>query len=214
MSTIIVACKTMEDELGLLMKGPGPELPVFWIPSGLHNVPANLHTCLQQTLDGLPPADRVLLAMGSCGNSLVGIHCTAPLIVPRADDCVSLLLGSAQSHALSHKGVYFMTAGWLRGERNLMAEYEDLCRKYGKGRADRVFARMLLHFTDLALLDTGTFPLAPARAETQAMARRFSLGYREIPADLSFLRQLLTGPWPEDRFLCLEPGQILTAEML
>lgn len=215
MRTILLACRTMEDEILGIRQRKCPELPVVWIPSGLHNVPANLHACLQQALDDLPPVDRVLLAMGACGNSLSGIRCGPfHMIVPKADDCISLMLGGKGSHVNTCKGVYFLTAGWLRGERSLMAEYNDAVRKYGEQRGNRIFRSMLRHFTDLALLDTGYFDSLAAGKETREIALRFGLNYREIPADLSFLEQLLTGPWPEDRFLSLAPGQTITSEML
>ena len=101
MTTAVIACKTMEDELNWAMERTGSDYPVFWLEQGLHNVPKKLLDAVQTALDAAG-TERVLLAMGFCGNALVGLRVPAvELIVPRVDDCISLLLGSVKRRLVS-----------------------------------------------------------------------------------------------------------------
>ena len=66
MRTVIIACKTLEDELNHAIKSTGVAYPVHWIESGLHNYPKKLNTRISELLDRIE-ADRVLMALGFCG---------------------------------------------------------------------------------------------------------------------------------------------------
>ena len=96
METVIVGCKTLENELLRAVEETGCSYEILWIESGLHNYPKKLNQVLQETLDGCG-ARQVLAAMGFCGNSIENISTgDYTLIFPRVDDCISLLLGSCK----------------------------------------------------------------------------------------------------------------------
>ena len=73
MNTAIIACKTIEDELRHAMAHTGTDWPVVWLEQGLHNVPDMLRSALQTALNDVG-AQRVLLAMGFCGNAIRGVE--------------------------------------------------------------------------------------------------------------------------------------------
>ena len=215
MKQIIVACRTLQDEIETIMRQEQLDIPIVWFPSGLHNVPSELGSRVQQELDKLPPVDQVILGMAYCGNSVQGLQSRDfQLVLPRMDDCISLLLGRVKTWDPQCSGVYFMTAGWLRGERNLLTEYNYCLEKYGRQRGAKIFETMFRHYSDVALLDTGCYEKAAVEAEMRHTAQVLSLNYREVPGDLSLLRQLLKGPWPEEHFLILPPQSQITADML
>ena len=213
MKTVIIACKTIEDELDHAMRKTGCTHPVSWLESGLHNVPEKLNRVLQETLDGLD-ADRVLLAMGFCGNSLIGIRAlSAELIVPRVDDCISLLLGSVKRRLeISREyAAYFFTEGWLRGERNIWVEHQHMLETYGEELTEELEKSMYGHYRTLGLLDCGEKPVEPLIEATKMIAEGLHLQQQVIPATVAYLEQLLTGPWPEARFLTVRRGGEITA---
>lgn len=72
MSRMIVACKTLKNELNTAMAVCGYSYEIRWIESGLHNFPKKLHNTLQDILDQCAGCDEVLLVMGVCGNSESG----------------------------------------------------------------------------------------------------------------------------------------------
>lgn len=179
-----------------------------WIESGLHNFPKRLNSALQQELDAVA-AERVLLCFGTCGNSMVGLETRDyELVIPRVDDCISLLIGSVAERMkinAAHAS-YFLTAGWLRGERNIYVEYEYSIKKYGEELGKSIMETMLANYKYLSLLDTGSYDIAPARAESERIAKELGLGLRVVPASVSYISELLTGPHTNERFLVFPPN--------
>ena len=216
MNTVLVACKTLEDELALAMEKTGVEYPIVWIESGLHNTPKKLNARLSETLQAVD-ADRVILVMGFCGNALEGICAdNFELIVPRVDDCITLLLGSAEARAMAAKeyAAYFLTEGWLRGERSVWAEYLYAVEKYGEEEAQSIAQTMLGHYRTLGLLDSGATSIEKFVDETRVIAETLNLEQKIVPATISYIEELLTGPWPYVRFIVKAPGEAITVSEL
>jgi hypothetical protein len=213
MRTLIVACRTLEDELNFALKKTKLEYPVEWIESGLHNTPKKLNARLREVLDSVE-ADRVLLAMGFCGDSIQGITPKSfELIVPRVDDCISLLIGSMEARAKVSRehAAYFLTEGWMRGERNLAVEYQYTLEKYGEEEAQSIAKAMYGHYRTLGLLDTGIRPLQPLIESTKKIADTLKLEQKVIPATVAYIEQLLKGPWRGDSFIVKAPGEEITS---
>lgn len=212
MCTRILSCKTIEPELKTAMAQVGCSYEIQWLESGLHDFPRKLNLRLQQLLDDCGDADRVLLAMSFCGNSVVGLKTGAyTLVIPRSDDCITLLLGSPEVR-MQQKATYFLTEGWLAGERNLWREYEECLRKYGREQGEWIMSAMLEHYRNLALVDSGCFTREDLEEESRQIAQKLNLNYIRIPGTLDFLKQLLTGPWPEERFVVIPPNSTVTPE--
>jgi hypothetical protein len=216
MKTIIVACHTLEDELNIAIKETGCEHPVLWIESGLHLYTESLNKRLQQELDRISNIERVLLAFGYCGNSLLGlISPKAELIFPRVDDCITLLLGSQRERKRisNEAGTYFLTKGWLEFESNIWQEYQYAIKKYGKERAERVFKQILAHYHRLGIIDTGAYELPDFLKLTEEIAETLKLRHEVIPGTISYLKKLLTGPW-DNEFAVISPGEKVKLEHL
>lgn len=212
MKECVVACETLRDELNHCMASLGKELSLIWIESGLHNTPEKLKLRLQETLDGIHGYERVLLSFGTCGNSVLGLRIGAyELVMPRVDDCISLLLGSMQERRKIDReyAAYYLTDGWLRGERNLWVEYKYCVDKYGEERARDIAGMMYGHYRTLGLLDPGVNDVAGLVGGTKIIAETLGLEQRVIPAGTGYIRELLTGPWPTDRFIIKEPYSLI-----
>lgn len=212
MKTAIVACRTLEDELNFAINKTGTTYPVEWIESGLHNTPKKLKARLSELLYGMN-VERVLLVMGFCGNSIQGIKTgNFELIVPRVDDCISLLIGSLKErNDVSRKhAAYFLTDGWMRGERNIWVEYQYAVHKYGENEAKNIADLMYGHYRTLGILDAGVNPINPLIESTKIIADTLNLEQKVIPASVSYIGQLLTGPWPEDKFIVKGPKEEIT----
>ena len=168
------------------MKECGLSYPLVWIDARLHNVKTKLKAALQSILDEASGYDTILFATGFCGNSIAGLSSReASLVIPRVDDCTSLLLGSARKKS-----------------------------RYGKERADHIFSVMFAHYRRIALLDTGCYPIEPSLEKAKAIAAAFSLDCQVLPAGISYFKELLTGPWEKSRFLTVPPFTAVTQDML
>ena len=133
------------------------------------------------------------------------------MIFPRVDDCISLLLGSCKRRMeISREhGTYFLTEGWLKGERNIWKEYEYTMDKYGEETGKEIFSMMLGNYRSLALLDTGCYSMEKAGAEAENIAKTLELEYKVLPATLDYMKKLLAGPWTEEEFLVIPPHSMV-----
>ncbi|MDR3552577.1 MAG: DUF1638 domain-containing protein [Clostridia bacterium] len=212
MDTLIIACRTIADELTMAVKETGCSYPILWIDSGLHIQPDSLRKRLQQELDHLSNIDTALLAFGYCGNSVIGLRPPSfQLIIPRADDCITLLLGSRERRRQisENECTYYLTKGWLDFEKNIWVEYQQCVTRYGKEKADRVFEMMLAHYTSLGIIETGAFDLEEFFERTEVIAEALRLSRRVIPGTLRYIKKLLTGPW-DDEFITIGPGEAVS----
>lgn len=202
MNPVIISCETLRRELEYATHATGCEAPVVWLESGLHNVPQKLNAAIQAHLDGLQGYDTVLLAMSFCGNSVIGLNTRDfQLVLPRTDDCISLLLDGRERPFAT----LFMTEGWLKGGRHLGQEYEECLAKYGEKRGKRIFDAMLKNYRHIAMLDTGCYDTAAAEPQIKAIGEKLGLEYTTVSGSSSWLEELLLGNWSEDRFLILPP---------
>ena len=199
MKTHIIGCETIKQELEKAMREAGCELNVSWIESGLHNVPDKLRSKLQEALDGIC-TERVLLVMGYCGNSLVGLKTRDfQLIFPRADDCITLLLGSLEERK-KHDRTYFLTKGWLDGERNIYEEYKYTVGKYGLEQGKEIMNMMLEHYEYLGIINTGVGNFDELCEQSKKIACDLGLSIKTIEATDHWIKKLLTGPWKGGEF--------------
>src|SRR6516225_1843952 len=116
MRNLVVACRTIMNEVDLAIAQTGVDYPVLLIESGLHDDTRKLGEALQGEIDRIDDVSNILMAFGYCGNALLGLKSrNARLIVPRADDCISLLLGSHEQRRTiaDEMGTYFLTKGWV-----------------------------------------------------------------------------------------------------
>ena len=66
-----------------------------------HEDPGRLREMIQQEIDNSGPSefDYVLLGFGLCGNAIAGLKARRiPMVIPRAHDCCTLLLGSREAY--------------------------------------------------------------------------------------------------------------------
>ncbi|MBI5584480.1 MAG: DUF1638 domain-containing protein [Deltaproteobacteria bacterium] len=212
MNTVIIACRTIAEELRVALGETACPFPVLWIESGLHIKPDSLKTRLQEELDHIGNVGQVLLAFGYCGNALLGLRAGGfQLIFPRVDDCITLMLGSGSRRQEIGRecGTYFLTKGWLDYERNIWMEYQETVKRHGKERTDRIFKTMLRHYRRLGVIDTGAYDLDGFLERVRDIGAVLALQTQVIPGTLAYLKKLLTGPWDED-FITIHPGETVT----
>ena len=216
MSSIIVACNTIADELNLAIRATGVTHPVLWIDSKLHTKPEKLKEQIQGAISRISNVSTIILAFGYCGNALVGIKSEhARLIFPKMEDCISLLLGSTERRRTLSKETasYYLTRGWLESENNIAEEYAYCVRKFGPERALKLMRVMLKHYQHLTLIDTGAYDITPLRLKTEDLAATLGLCHKVVEGSQRLFHKLLAGPWDEE-FAQVEPGQEITLDSL
>ena len=212
MRTLIMACRTVENELRLAMAQDGVNYPVIFQDAGLHLWPDRLRAAIQRDLDRIENVDVVLMGYGFCGKSLVGIKSDRfKIVVPRMHDCISLLLGSALAREQCGNDVYFVTKGWLDHEVSIVHEYNRSVARYGEQKATRLMKKMMSHHTRLTAIDTGAYNVEPVKLQVQTLVENMGWKFETVPGSLRIFHKLLKGPWDEE-FVVLEPGQVITLD--
>lgn len=211
-TTHIIACEVMKEEL-LAVTADEPVACTF-VSMGLHRWPDKLREELRQLLTESPAADRVVLAFGLCGGSVAGLSAPGvPLFIPRAHDCIPLLLGSRYTHeelVQQEKGTYFLSGGWLEGERTVFSEYRRVRDRYGEQKARRVMATMFDAYRRLVFIHTG-HPRESSHLDTgRELAALLGLEFLMVSGRDAWLRRIVNGPWDGDSFIEIPPGQRLT----
>ena len=213
MKTNIVACETLRDELTAALARAGLDCPVTWLEGGLHNSPDRLRNRLAEILAKAEgQCERLLMTLGYCWGGVSGLKTGGyTTILPLADDCLSLLLGSMKARKASAQApTYYLTAGWLRHENNLFSDHERLAAKSGQAKADRMTRMMLQHYRRFGLVDTGVYDLNEAAGLVAPLAGRLGLNVETLPGDASWLDRLLQGPHEAGDFLVIPPHGELT----
>ncbi len=207
---IMIACDTLRTEIEHVMSERGIERRVVWIEHLLHNVPTKLTAALQEALDGIDDADRVLLGYGNCGNAIQGLkNGDFELIVPRLDDCVSLVLGSQRyrEHYSREHHAFYLTDGWISGSRTIEAEYNDMVEDYGEEEADELMNMMYAHYNTMAYLDTGLYDVEELMQRTRHLCEVIETEQVVEPATLAYVERLVCGPWPDELFVRVAPNE-------
>lgn len=129
--TLVIGCRTTENELLAVMRAAGISYDLVWIEARLHNVKKKLNKALSDLISEAENYDTILFATGFCGNSVLGLESNhARLVLPRVDDCTSLLIGGTRNKS-SWMDSYFLTECWLKSKGNIWDEYKHAVARTG-----------------------------------------------------------------------------------
>jgi hypothetical protein len=208
--TKVIACATVIEEMLPLMP---PDIAYEVLDFGLHLIPKNLKTRLQEVIDeACPQYETIILGYGLCSMAVIGLQsrsCT--LIIPRVDDCIACFLGSREAYKNEHEkepGTYYLTKGWIEVSDTLLDEYNRSVERYGQERAERIMHIMLKNYKRLVYIDTGTENQDYYREYARNIADKFSLRFEEIAGSNELIYRSLYGPWG-DEFVITPPGQTI-----
>ena len=223
MPLVILACRVLQSLMEPYLREAA--IPATFLEYGLHRTPSLMVAALQEEIDRLAEPSIILLGYGLCGNSVVGLKAQQhTLIVPRADDCITLLLGSYQRYLeefSAEPGTYYLTKGWLESGSHPLKEYRDLVEKYDPASADWILDEQYRNYRRLVLV-------APSQAELDAYrhqalevavfcAGRWGFRYEERIGSDEFIKQLVTEAHrlreSTDDFLVIPPGGEIKQEM-
>ena len=225
MRIALIACRVLEDEIATHAGAAEIANGRCYHELGLHDRSDELRTQLQRdinALDARDDIDAIVLVYGLCGLGTAGLRAGRhPLVIPRAHDCITLFMGSKEAytaHQAACPQCYYFSPGWMREERTPGPERLDALRRELSERFDDPEDVEFLVETEQSLwavrdrvtfLDLGT-PEAPVFVEkAREAADRLGWKFEYIVGDPALLRDLLNGPWDDERFQIVPPGETL-----
>lgn len=226
----LLACNVFLREVCLCAARSPHVLDLEFTELGEHAQPEKLRESLQKRIDAIEEAGRdyaaVLLAYGLCGNATAGLRARSrPLVLPRAHDCCTVLLGSRaafQEYFGANPSMPFGSAGYLeRGDYGLCCkegetrvvygdQFQQLVEQYGEENARYIYETLHPHgagndhcavfieIPELAHLGHAEEFRKKADAEGREFVR--------LTGSLRLLEKFVNGDWDSD-FLVVPPGR-------
>jgi hypothetical protein len=220
-----IVCDVLRGECLHYGERCGNDLSWEFLEQRLHNEPNRLRSELMRTIEEAPgDVDAVLLFYGLCSNGVEGIRAlAAPLVIPRAHDCITLFLGSRERYDryfVENPGTYWFTAGWIdTGAMPSPERYEELVRQYaamyGEENAEYLVemteGSWVRHYHSAAFVDLGIRDATEYVAYTRRCAEHFGWGCDLVAGDPRLIESLLAGEWDPHEFLVVPPGRKVVA---
>jgi hypothetical protein len=183
---------------------------------------------IQEAVDGAEGKryDAIALGYALCGTGLAGVCARSiPLVLPRAHDCITLLMGSRNKYTEyfnANPGVYFRSTGWVERDDELVeqaagigltADLRALIEKYGEDGGRYLYDEMMSYkrsYSKLTFINTGLETNDSFKQRARAEATEKGWQFEEFAGSVSLFRRLLGGDWEGD-FLVVPPGQQILA---
>ena len=239
----VIGCHALRRELYACAARSPHLVEVVMLPQGLHEQPDKLRESVQREIDAPPmdhprsrpelcegtvesdrPLDAVLLGYALCSNGTANLRAgNCPLVIPRAHDCISLLLGSPrryQDYFDKHPGAYWYSSGWIEtclmpGKERYAQTLAYYARQYGADNAQYLMelqSDWYKAYQRAVYIDWGFPNREQEKAFTRKCAAELGWEYDELQGDPGLLQRLVDGNWPTDEFLVLQPGQVSAAD--
>ncbi len=225
---MVIACAVLHRECYHCAAQCTNVLDIHLCEKGLHDMgTAEMSGRLQAEIDMVPADqyDAILLAYGLCSNGTMGLHADIPIVLPRAHDCITLLMGSKEKYREyfdQHPGTYFRSSGWIEREKPYldnpdsigsqmgMSTYQDYVEKYGEENAKYLMETLgegLDNYDRLAYIDTKVGNADQYKTDTEREAAERNWKYELIDGNTDLLLKMFNGDWSDEEFLVIQPGQ-------
>ncbi|MCI8815071.1 MAG: DUF1638 domain-containing protein [Lachnospiraceae bacterium] len=210
--TVIFACSSLKDYVSAAQETEGTRFPVIFLDKEHHIEPKRMKQRILDAEKELPQTvENVLVAMGFCGGSLDSVSFSRRFVIPRVDDCVSLMLQTNQEYNPNPKEtghLYMMEQSpedfsFERMMQDNPVEYEGISQ-------ETLFHMYFDSYTNLDIVDTGLndcYSEAYAQ-KAQENADRIHAVLDYVQGSNQMLEKLVGGRW-DKQFLVADPGHLI-----
>lgn len=213
--TVILSCSSLLLHVEAAQTKMHTRFPVVNLDRRLHAEPKRMRSSILETLEALPPScETVLAAMGYCGGSRNHIPLSRRVVIPKVDDCITLLLHTDDTpHGNLKEAGHMYFRDCDTGAYSIEGMKEEICRTYGMEFGTSIFGSWFQNYTNADIIDTGVYDCYSEEYVTEAQKNadliRCSLGY--VEGSNRILKKLVSGQW-DAQFIVLESGQEMTEQ--
>ena len=237
----IIACKVFWRELSLISANSPHYCDITYLQQGLHTKPERLRQAILAEIDAVESGydvhtsypnnvhlgsdsasfDAILLLYALCSGSIEGLRAqNHSIVVPRAHDCISLLLGSKErynDYFFKYKGTFWNSVGWsecgfLPDESYVERNYTRFAEKHGIEIANKLSVAdesWKGNYSRLTFIQWDEIDCAQSLESCRKCAAFNGWDFDLIRGDSSFMRRFINGDWDEDDFLTVPPGNTI-----
>lgn len=233
----VIACKVLSREISTLIPRNPNFIDVTYLRQGLHDTPDKLRQVVQEKIDDIEEdrdmnslswgaegkrIDAIILVYGLCSNGIQGVRSKRyPIVVPRAHDCITLLLGSKERYTQYYNELggraYWYTPGWIENtsmpsEERFQFLKEKYLRDFGEENAEYLLETELgwqKNYEHIAYVSWDNILQEGFTDFAKSCADYFQWQYHNFHGDDVLLHDLLHGNWDEERFLVVPPGEVI-----
>lgn len=209
MRAMILACASLAEHVAAAQKTVGTRHPARFLDRRLHLDPPRMGRAIAAELADLPEdIDTVLAAMGWCGGAWLGVRVPKRLVLPRVDDCVTLLLTTDGERRFNRKEPGFLYVKDRDPERHSFRRaFAGWTRSMAAEARQREEVAWREHCATVAVIETGLFD---CRAPEYTAAAKRDADWLGVPLRFAaggnlLLEKLCSGRW-DAQFAVFEPG--------
>jgi len=231
-----IICEVFTREIEDILPRCPHQVDLEIVTMGLHDLGASMTPRLQERIDVADTSgyDAIVLGYALCGRGTEGLRAgKTPLVLPRAHDCIGVLMGSREKHRAyfeNHPGVYYRSRGWIefqkpgqrlqpalsagRGQLGERRTLPELIAQYGEDNGKFLFEQFTAYrrkYSGLTYISTGPRGEAASREKAREEANREGWIFEELSGSRRLLEQLVSGEWNAEDFLILPPGASMRA---
>lgn len=227
----IIACEILYREICYCVAQSRNIIDISFLDKGLHDIGSkNMLNRIQDEIDRTDTTkyEAILLGYGLCNNGIIGLKSELPLIVPRAHDCITLLLGSKEKYKQYHAknaGTFFKSVGWIERDTDpndndgsitsqlgMNKTYQQYVDKYGEETAKYLMDSLgnwLENYDKFSYIDTNTGDFSHYKKQIKSQADDKDWDYEELSGTTNLFMKLLDGYWDEEEFLIVPPNKTI-----
>ena len=216
MDTIILTCGSLLGYVKAAQKKAGTRYPVIVLNKKYHADPELMKVHIIKKLNHLPKhVKTVLVAMGYCGGSWENISINKRLVIPRVDECVSLLLHRDDEYHpdLKQKGYLYMKDKDPK-QFSIASLFESFTKGMAAEEKQRLKQSWVAAYDHVAVVDTGLYNCYAGSYVKEAAknAEWIEGDVRFIYGSNIIIEKLIEGRW-DQQFIVAEPNQLIKKEM-
>ena len=206
----ILACSSLRDYVDFAQRRVKTDYPVVYLDKIYHRDPEEMREHIKEALLKLPEdVDTVLIAMGYCGGSWEGISAKQTLVIPKIDDCVSILLQTQDSVTsnLKQPGHLYVREKQPESFKGIFERMTAQIDDATKAKYHRDWQKF---YNMMTIIDTGINDCRSDayKSAVQEDADWLDAGVEYVNGGTYLLEKLFRGDWDE-QFLVVGPGEVI-----